>query len=164
MGKLITNSKFPITVNWEMWRLVQFTSKQAVGGRGYLQVVVSLGSRSKKKAFKIHKAVAETFIPNPDNKPEVNHKDGNKNKNDASNLEWATSSENVQHAYQNGLITLQYGMNNHAAKLTKDDVHYIRKHYVCGSREYGARALGRKFNIDKSCILNIVKGVSYINI
>lgn len=53
--------------------------------------------------IKVHKIVAETFITNPDNKPLVNHIDGNKTNNCITNLEWATHSENVQHAYDTGL-------------------------------------------------------------
>lgn len=49
-----------------------------------------------------HRAVALTFIPNPDNKPEVNHKDMDRSNNHMSNLEWVTHAENVQHAYDNG--------------------------------------------------------------
>lgn len=138
--------------------------KQHINQKGYNQVYVSLGSRKIGKVFKIHRAVAEAFIPNPYNKDEVNHKDGNKNNNNVSNLEWMTASENVQHAYKNGLMPLQYGMDNHEAKLSKDDVLYIREHFIYGDREYGARALGRKFNISKNSILDIARGISYINI
>lgn len=49
-----------------------------------------------------HRAVALTFIPNPHNKPEVNHKDMDRSNNHISNLEWVTHAENVQHAYDNG--------------------------------------------------------------
>lgn len=51
-----------------------------------------------------HRIIAFTFIPNPDNKPNVNHKNGNKKDNRVSNLEWVTQQENVQHAHKNGLI------------------------------------------------------------
>ncbi len=138
--------------------------RQATGGKGYRQVCVSLGSKSNKKVFKIHKAVAEVFIPNPDNKREVNHKDGDKDNNNVSNLEWATPSENVQHAYDNGLKKRLYGADNHVAKLTKDDVLYIREHYTPRDKEYGARALARKFNIDHGSILDVINGVSYVNV
>ena len=65
---------------------------------GYLTVNISLGSRQTKKTFLVHKTVAETFIPNPENKPQVNRKDLNKTNNNYLNLEWVTNRENCIHA------------------------------------------------------------------
>ena len=71
---------------------------------------VDLYQNGERKTVRVHRLVAETFIPNPDNKPEVNHIDGNKYNNDVSNLEWVTSRENCRHAWDNGLISPSYGM------------------------------------------------------
>ena len=67
---------------------------------GYYFVNGSLGSRENKITFKNHKAVAESFIDNPNNLPQVNHKDGNKLNNNIDNLEWCTPKENMYHSYK----------------------------------------------------------------
>lgn len=68
---------------------------------GYL--TVSLWKNNEGTTCYVHRAVAQAFIPNPDNKPEVNHKDSNRLNPKASNLEWVTRPENVQHGYREGL-------------------------------------------------------------
>lgn len=77
---------------------------------GYLKV--NLYKDGKGSSKRIHRLVAEAFIPNPDNKPDVNHKDGNKHNNNVENLEWVTKSENMIHAYETGLNKphASYGM------------------------------------------------------
>lgn len=69
--------------------------------KGY--VYVYLCTKSKHTTLKVHRLVAMAFIPNPENKKEVNHKDGDKLNNNVSNLEWCTRSENNLHAYRTGL-------------------------------------------------------------
>lgn len=138
--------------------------KQCINKEGYSQVCVSLGHRNTKKVFKIHKAVAESFVPNPNNKRIVNHKDCNKLNNSYDNLEWVTHSENTKHASRNGLLNPLRGVNNPLAKLTIDDVNYIKEHYIAGDKIYGSRALGRKFNVNHSTILDIINNRSYVNV
>jgi hypothetical protein len=70
-------------------------------GIGYESV--ALHENSKQKTFRIHRLVAKAFILNPDNKPQINHIDGNKSNNHISNLEWCTAKENIVHAFKTGL-------------------------------------------------------------
>jgi len=65
--------------------------------KGYRRVCLS--NENRRQHYPVHRLVAEAFIPNPDNKPFVNHKDGNKRNNLSHNLEWVTASENQRHAY-----------------------------------------------------------------
>lgn len=69
--------------------------------KGYLTTDLYFGG--ERKTARVHRLVAEEFIPNPHDKPCVNHIDGNKHNNNASNLEWVTKKENVNHAWANGL-------------------------------------------------------------
>ena len=69
---------------------------------GYQMVNIELNNGKRKWQY-IHRIIAQMFIPNPDHKPEVNHKDGNKANNTISNLEWSTKSENHLHAHRTGL-------------------------------------------------------------
>lgn len=68
---------------------------------------VRLSKEGNTRKFFVHVLVAMSFIPNPDGKKQVNHKDGNPTNNNVSNLEWSTPKENIQHAFQNGLISTQ---------------------------------------------------------
>lgn len=78
-----------------------------VGKRYY---IVSLSKDNKVKRYRIHRLVASAFIPNPENKPQVNHIDGNKFNNNVENLEWVTVRENKLHAVYTGLDIPTYGI------------------------------------------------------
>lgn len=73
----------------------------ATDSYGYL--VVGITRKGELKGRKVHRLVAQAFVPNPQNKPEINHKDGDKKNNLPSNLEWVTQWENQVHATQTGL-------------------------------------------------------------
>ena len=85
----------------------------------YLKVILS--KNNKQRTFRVHILVARAFIPNPENKPEVNHIDGNKKNNKVNNLEWNTRSENELHAYKNGLAKPSNKQKQAVAKYAKEN-------------------------------------------
>lgn len=75
----------------------------------------------KNKTYRVHRLVAKAFLPNSDNKPFVNHKDGDKKNNRVENLEWVTEKENSEHAVNTGLFNVK-GVNNPSCRWTHEDV------------------------------------------
>ena len=122
--------------------------KPQPNGKGYLRV--SIGG---KLQF-IHRLVAEKYIPNPENKPQVNHKDGNKLNNSVDNLEWVSNMENRQHAVKN-LLHLS-GEKCPWSKITKKDVDFIRE-----NKQYTAKQISEMFNISMSNVRTIRQGRSW---
>lgn len=102
-----------------------------------------------KKHRKVHRLVALTFIPNPDNKPDVNHLKGNKLNNEVSNIEWSTREENLEHA-QTVLSSPS------KRKLTQEDINYILDNPSSTKTD-----LCKKFEVDPKTIYNIRMGFSY---
>lgn len=92
--------------------------KQTVTNSGYKRITLSIDG--KEERWSVHRLVALLFVPNPEQKPQVNHIDGNKENNDASNLEWCTASENNKHAFRTGLkknlVKGKYGKDHIASK------------------------------------------------
>ena len=92
--------------------------KQIKSNRRFM--VVSLPYKDGFKSVPIHRLVAETFIPNPDNLPQVNHIDGNRYNNTINNLEWCTSEQNIEHAIKTNLIKcrpiIQYDLQGNIIK------------------------------------------------
>lgn len=87
--------------NVSNWRRDKFL-KQHKSIWGYMRVM--LYKHGVAKSLSIHRLVAITYLLNPENKPQVNHMDGNKLNNHVSNLEWVTQQENMDHAYAMGLV------------------------------------------------------------
>lgn len=100
------------------------TLKGMVDRCGYHEV--SITEHSKSKWFFVHRLVAEAFLPNPDNLPFVNHKNGNKLDNSVENLEWCTRSENALHSFKNGLQTRVSNRYGTFRVLTEEDLNFIR--------------------------------------
>lgn len=125
--------------------------KAAADKDGYFRVVLQKNGEKKNKIA--HRLVAQAFIPNPDNKPQINHIDGNKQNNRLSNLEWCTLAENRIHAFNTGLQFVHKGEKNHLSKsvkqLDKDTNKLIR---MFGSTREAERETGiNHSHISKVC-------------
>lgn len=117
--------------------------------RGYLKVALSVFGVYKSK--RIHRLVATTFINNPNNKPEVNHKDGVKTNNESKNLEWVTRLENKRHASKNGLVA----KGKMKKRLTIDDIVEVKKMIRDGISN---EKIGKKFKVTSSLVSMIKNG------
>ena len=129
--------------------------KYGIDNKGYLRT--NLAKCGINKTVKVHRIVAEAFILNPDNKPQVNHIDGDKQNNNVNNLEWVNQSENMKHAYINGLKSNK-GSKNPASKLTREQVIYIRNNYKAKDKVFGAIPLALKFRVNRKTISRITTG------
>ena len=174
----IPNGKDVVDLKGEVWEPLadiyhvsnfgRAKTKSATGTRlltirkskyGYCWVNVRIGEKTNHF---LHRLVAKVFIPNPENKPEVNHIDGDKTNNCVNNLEWCTSSENKKHAVDTGLTT--QGEKNAKAKLTKDEVRRIVEMYRRSEYELGVVTfsdLARKNNVTPGVIREIITRKSY---
>lgn len=114
---------------------------------------VALRKGSNVRMSQVHRLVAEAFIPNPEDKPEVNHKDGNPLNNHVDNLEWCTRRENIQHAIENGL-TLR-GQKVGTSKLVESDVIVISLRLLSGETQ---TSIAKDFNVSNHAIHKIACG------
>jgi DNA-binding transcriptional regulator YiaG len=120
--------------------------------RGYEYTVLSIDKN--RKTVKIHRLVAEAFIDNISNKPSVNHINGIKTDNKASNLEWVTASENTIHAFKYGLKKSIKAENSHLSKLNRITIEKIRNEYI--KNKISQKKLATKYNISQAQISRIV--------
>lgn len=127
--------------------------KQSISQNGYPNV--NLCKDNSRQLQLVHRLVATAFIPNPDGKPQINHRDGDKRNNHAGNLEWCTAKENQQHSIKNGLRKI--GSEHRDAKLSKEEVLYIRNN----PDELTGRELARKFKVVPTVIEYVQTGKSY---
>ena len=113
--------------------------------KGYLRVMIN------HKNLLVHRLVAQKYVPNPENKPQVNHIDGNKLNNRYTNLEWVTNQENRKHAIENGL---QW------SKLNNDKIKFIRKH----KNDISINEFAELFNVASSTIKSILAYKTWKNV
>lgn len=118
---------------------------------GYYSVMLTKDKRAYRRY--VHRLMGLALIPNPDNKREINHINGNKKDNRLENLEWATSSENKMHAFRLGLRPNQDGENNWMSKLKANDVLDIRALSSFGALQDD---LAEAFGVSQSLIALVI--------
>ena len=150
---------YKVSSDGNIWS--EYTRKFLSAGlsnNGYL--VVSLSKKGISKTFKVHRLVAEAFLPEYAEGLVVNHIDGNKQNNSVDNLEFVTQKENVGHSFSMGLSPRGFDRSLQK-KLTQDDVLYIKNTYVPYSRTNGARAIARRLGVSHDTVLNVIKNITY---
>lgn len=161
VARMIDYSNKRFSKDTQMSIREKILSPVKIGSSKEKYFAVNLRNKSgERKLRKVHRLVAEAFIPNPGGLPQIDHKDGNKNNNSVSNLEWVTCEENYRRALNMGLACSK-GSRNGNAKLTDEQVTEIRKTHIRESRSFGAMALSRKYGVHRSTIEKIVNGESW---
>ena len=118
---------------------------------GYQVITIN----GKQKYY--HRYLAELHIPNPNNLPVINHKDGNPSNNSLDNLEWCTHKHNRNHAQQMGL----WGKNIlDKRKLNNKQIEEIKSKYI--PRKYTIRLLAKEYDVDYKTIWSIINEKSYV--
>ena len=133
--------------------------KLNTNNNGYLQV--QLCHNGVSKVERVHRLVAKAFIPNPNNLPKVNHKDGNKQNNTVANLEWCTQFENIIHAKENGwMIKGETAVNSKLTEEVVKDIKYLIKEGATNTE------LAILFNVHKGTIncIRIGRNWSHVKI
>lgn len=137
-------------------RLRERIVPQFIDRYGYC--VVSLCADRKPRHRKVHRLVAQAFVPNKDGYDQVNHKDENKQNNAAENLEWCSCRYNLAYGTRPYRVS---GANSTNAKLTESDVKEIRANYKPHSKQFGVLTLAQKYGVGKSAIKRVIRKQSY---
>lgn len=152
--KLLSKTILDIDGNRRTYK-EKIKDKFAINSSGYKKI--SYYFNGEFKNYYLHRLIAMAFVPNPENKPFVNHKDGNKLNNNVSNLEWCTSSENMIHAYKHNLKQdtgyAKYIRRESTRKLSDKDIDSIRQMYKDGVKQVD---IAKKYNLHTRTVNNIV--------
>lgn len=139
-------SRYTVTTDGRLWNHDSCKWQVlTVNQTGYISLAL-VGDDGVTHHHKLHRLVAKAFLPNPENKPEVNHIDGNKLNNNVTNLEWNTTMENHRHARENGL---------RRKRLSDEEVHDICKRLVAGE---SVGNIARTYNIPSMLVWFIKHG------
>ena len=163
----------------DVWGVHDYSKKRvlSVDKDGYYRLAIKYrqkhidenGIERQYRTFFVHRLVAMCFLDNPNNYPVVNHKDGNKQNNHYTNLEWCTVRYNNLHAIKNHLYKGYTGENNPHCKLQEQDVLDIRERYeksckqgIKGYKFYDS--ICTEYGVDRETIRHICKRITWKNI
>jgi hypothetical protein len=146
-GEIRSKNRFTKSISGRKRFVIGRVIKTKKNRDGYL--FVTLSKNGQVQNLYVHRIVAETYISNPDNKPQVNHIDGDKKNNSVDNLEWVSVSENTKHAYKNGLSG-NIGATHCFAKKLIDN---------CTGKEYGCiKEAANDLGINYTTLRNMLCG------
>jgi hypothetical protein len=132
--------------------------KLSTSHNGYF--FVRLNKNGKGKPIRVNRAVAEAFIPNPENKLVTNHKDCNRKNNKVENLEWATYSENNKYTSLFGNKNYVHGIAHPFSKLTQEKADEIRKKYV--KNIVSMRKLADEYGVSVGTIQSLIEKKTWV--
>lgn len=158
LTRVVTSMKSNCKYTSGVMRTIQGRIRSLNRAHGYPSISLHNG---EKRAFNVHRIVAEHFVPNPDGLPQVNHKNGVKTDNRACNLEWCSPSQNTRHAFKSGLRVGPRGEKNGRAKLTEDNVRAIK---VLLEQGLSYQKIANKYDVSKGTIAHIAKGRKWTHI
>lgn len=154
-GQLVQFSNLGRIKSFVKYKEGKILNNKEVDNIGYVRVKIA------GKRYRIHRYIAELFVPNPENKPEVNHIDGDKTNNRADNLEWTTRSENQKHAYKLGLQKPSEKQKEAARKTCLLKCRKIYQYDTEGnliSRFRSQREAAKVLNISEASVSRILNG------
>jgi hypothetical protein len=159
MRQLKDNPNYLVTVDGRVFSLHTMRFLSLLKKNDY--IYVKIGSKS----YRMHRLVAQTYLPNPENKPQVNHIDGNKHNNMLCNLEWATHSENMQHACDTGLRPVSDLMRENGRRMkgnlyTEGNPHTMKLvlNEETGIYYESATEAAKSFNVSKHSMWRLLNG------
>lgn len=130
--------------------------KSQVDNKGYHRIRVTV--EREKMSYKVHREIAKAFIPNPNNLPQVNHKDGNKGNNSVDNLEWITNRDNAHHAIENGLWdSVIEGSRRENERRKRPVIGYFTSENSSTSRRFESVAEAERF-LGSRHVTDVLKG------
>lgn len=129
---------------------------QRISEYGYCLIVLK-NHNNYSSSFRVHRLVADAFIPNPDWLEFVNHKDADRTNNNVDNLEWVTHKQNVEHMFKMGR-----NPKTQRKRLSFDTVQEIRQRYVLRCPFNGRLALAAEYDVSPETIRRIVNGYAYL--